>query len=69
MAMTIPEYEPDSVSATTLKIPGMYTRQLEYSKMNERWLCWQTDDSGDTLVRVDSSRLLSVFSRNGLHSR
>ena len=38
-AAAIPEFGPDSASATTLDIPGMYTRQLVYSEMNARWHC------------------------------
>jgi hypothetical protein len=52
-----------------LDTPGMSTRRLVYSKMNARWHCWWLDDSGSTLVRVDSSSSWSVLSWNGLPSK
>ncbi len=55
-AMAVPEVGRDSAYATTLDIPGIYTKKLVYSKMN-------------TIGRADSSSLWLVHSWKGLPSR
>ncbi len=52
----------DNASATTLDLPGTWSRSVVYSAMKASCLCWRPDHGGETLCRAATSGLWSVHS-------